>query len=85
MAGRAGRRPMRRRELLVDTQWLADHLEDRDIRIVDSDVATAYQRCHIPGAVLVPDNYQKDPDTHAIHILPPDKVRPDDGVYRHWR
>ena len=60
-------------ELLVDTQWLADHLEDGDIRIVDSDVAAAYQRCHIPGAVLVPDNYQKDPDTHAVRILPPDK------------
>lgn len=58
-------------ELLADTQWLADHLEDSDIRIVDADVAAAYQRCHIPGAVLVPDNYEKDPDTHAVHILPP--------------
>ena len=60
-------------EFLADTEWLAEHLDDGNIRIVDTDVAAAYQRGHIPGAVLVPDNYEKDPDTSAVHILPPQK------------
>ena len=60
-------------EFLADTEWLAGHLDDGNIRIVDTDVVAAYQRGHIPGAVLVPDNYEKDPDTNAVHILPPQK------------
>jgi thiosulfate/3-mercaptopyruvate sulfurtransferase len=37
---------------LVETEWLAEHLSDDDIRIieVDEDV-TAYEKGHIPGAV----------------------------------
>jgi len=58
---------------LADTDWLAEHLHDSDIRVVDTDVDAAYQRGHIPGAVLVSDNYQKDLDTGSVHILPPDK------------
>ena len=60
-------------EFLADTEWLAERLDDGNIRIVDTDVVAAYQRGHIPGAVLVPDNYEKDPDTNAVHILPPQK------------
>lgn len=60
-------------EFLADTEWLAKHLGDGNVRIVDTDVAAAYQRGHIPGAVLIPDNYEKDPDTSAVHILPPQK------------
>jgi thiosulfate/3-mercaptopyruvate sulfurtransferase len=39
-------------EALVETEWLAEHLDDPDIRVieVDEDV-TAYQKGHIPGAV----------------------------------
>lgn len=37
---------------LVDTDWLADHLTDTDIRIVECDEdVSAYERNHIPGAV----------------------------------
>ena len=60
-------------EFLADTAWLAEHLDDRDLRAVDTDVLAAYQRGHIPGAVLIPDNFQKDPDTDRTHILPPAK------------
>ena len=60
-------------DFLADTQWLEEHLGDSDIRIVDTDVDTAYQRAHIPGAILIPDNYEKDPATDRVHILPPDK------------
>ena len=60
-------------EFLAETEWLAERLHDGDIRVVDTDVDAAYQRGHIPGAILVPDNYQKDPDTGSVHILPRDK------------
>lgn len=41
-------------EYLVDTQWLADHLNDPSIRIVESDEdALLYAIGHIPGALQV--------------------------------
>ncbi len=40
---------------LVSAEWLLEHLDDPDVRIVevDYDPATAYEIGHIPGAVLV--------------------------------
>jgi thiosulfate/3-mercaptopyruvate sulfurtransferase len=39
-------------DALVDTGWLADHLEDPSIRIIDVDEDTsAYEKGHIPGAI----------------------------------
>lgn len=38
-------------ELLVETGWLADHLDDPKLRIVDADYPAAYGRAHVPGAV----------------------------------
>ena len=60
-------------EYIVDTAWLADHLNDRNIRVVDTDVAAGFARGHLPGAVLIPDNFEKDPDNNRTFILPPDK------------
>ncbi|MGH7612276.1 MAG: sulfurtransferase [Candidatus Dormibacteria bacterium] len=41
-------------EALVSTDWLADHLQDSGLRILDVDEDTdAYQRGHIPGAIGV--------------------------------
>ena len=60
-------------EFLVDAEWMVEHLYDDNVRIVDTDVDAAYQRGHIPGAVLVPDNYEKDASTNRVHILPPEK------------
>ncbi len=59
-------------EFLVDAAWLAAHLDDPNVVVVDGDVEAGYLRGHIPGAVLVPDNYEKDPATGRVHILPPD-------------
>ena len=59
-------------EFLVDAAWVAAHLDDPNVVVVDGDVAAGYQRGHIPGAVLVPDNYEKDPATGRVHILPPE-------------
>jgi thiosulfate/3-mercaptopyruvate sulfurtransferase len=41
-------------EVLVSTQWVADHLHDRTIRIVESNEDTLlYNQGHIPGAVQI--------------------------------
>src|SRR4051812_13588640 len=39
-------------DVLVETDWVADHLEDDDIRIVEVDENPAlYAEAHIPGAI----------------------------------
>jgi thiosulfate/3-mercaptopyruvate sulfurtransferase len=39
-------------EVLVDTNWVAEHGQDRGVRVVEVDVDTkAYDEGHIPGAV----------------------------------
>jgi thiosulfate/3-mercaptopyruvate sulfurtransferase len=39
-------------EVLVDTNWVAEHSQDRNVRVVEVDVDTkAYDEGHIPGAV----------------------------------
>lgn len=40
-----------RTELLVETQWLDQHLGDANLRLVDTRGADKYQQGHIPGAV----------------------------------
>ena len=42
-------------EVLVDTQWIEDHLNDEGLRIVevDYDPVANYELGHIPGSVLV--------------------------------
>src|SRR2546430_3082449 len=40
------------KDVLVDTQWVEDHLEDDSIRIVEVDENPAlYAEAHIPGAI----------------------------------
>src|SRR5436309_1592386 len=60
-----------RPELLAETDWLAEHLHDPSLRIVDCDEFPAYQRLHIEGAVgLRVHHYLKDP-ANDVHIMPP--------------
>jgi 3-mercaptopyruvate sulfurtransferase SseA len=42
-------------DVLVSTDWVAQHLQDPQVRIVevDYDPSSAYELGHIPGAVLV--------------------------------
>jgi len=54
-------------EVLVSTQWAADHLSDPKVRLVEVDVdTTAYDQGHIPGAVgwnwqsQLQDNVRRD-------------------------
>lgn len=60
-------------EFLVDAEWVVAHQNDPNVVVVDTDVEAAYLRGHIAGAVMVPDNYEKDPDSGRVHILPADK------------
>jgi thiosulfate/3-mercaptopyruvate sulfurtransferase len=40
-------------EQLVDADWIAAHLDDPDVRVVEVDVSgAAYEQGHIPGAIL---------------------------------
>ncbi|MBW4560454.1 MAG: sulfurtransferase [Mojavia pulchra JT2-VF2] len=40
-------------EVLVDTQWLSEHLNDPNVRIVEVDTSPhPYKEAHIPGAVF---------------------------------
>ncbi len=54
-------------EVLVSTQWAADHLNDPKVRLIEVDVdTTAYDQGHIPGAVgwnwqtQLQDNVRRD-------------------------
>src|SRR5882757_8774772 len=39
--------------VLVDADWVAAHLDDPDVRVVEVDVSSAaYDEGHIPGAIL---------------------------------
>jgi len=61
-----------RPEMLASTEWLAEHLDDPSVRIVDCDEFPAYQRLHIPGAVgLKTHHYLKDP-ANPDHLMPPE-------------
>jgi len=66
-------------EALVDTEWLAAHLDDPHIRIVDSSfklpgiAPTAredYDRGHIPGAVFFDIDEIAEPGTSLLHMIP---------------
>lgn len=62
-------------EYLVDAAWVEAHLEDGNVVIVDTDVDAAYNRGHIPEAVMVPDNFEKNPDTGRVNIMSPGQFK----------
>lgn len=60
-----------RPEMIVETDWLAEHLNDPDLRVVDCDLPEQYRRAHLPGAVNPPgDHYYKDPDDRRFIMQP---------------
>jgi thiosulfate/3-mercaptopyruvate sulfurtransferase len=69
-----------RPEALVSTEWLANHLDAPDVRIVDGshhipttgrNAATEYVSKHIPGAVFFDIDHISDKTTDLPHMLPP--------------
>jgi thiosulfate/3-mercaptopyruvate sulfurtransferase len=62
-----------RPEMLVTTEWLAAHLNDANICIVDCDNRDAYRRAHIPGAITVRGHHYLKEEEGALHIMGPEK------------
>src|SRR2546421_11606920 len=57
-------------EVLVDTQWVADHLNDPKVKIVEVDVdTTAYDTGHVKGAIGL--DWRKDLQARPIRDLLP--------------
>lgn len=60
-------------ELLAETDWLAEHVHDPHIRVIDCGAIDAYRRAHIPGAVGLPvHNFIKDAND-PTYVMPPDQ------------
>ena len=66
-------------EPLVSTSWLAEHLDDAAVRIVDAswylpdhnrDPKAEYLTAHIPGAIPLDIDAVSDPDSPYPHTLP---------------
>ena len=60
-------------EVLVDTQWVADHLNDPKVKIVEVDVdTTAYDSGHVRGAIGL--DWRRDLQARPIRdLLPKDE------------
>lgn len=63
---------------LVSPEWLAEHLDDPDLRIIDfrwyldgRDARALYQAAHIPGAVFVDLTDVSAPTGPGRHPIPP--------------
>jgi thiosulfate/3-mercaptopyruvate sulfurtransferase len=64
---------------LKSTQWLADHREDLEVRILDGsfhlpgsgrDAQAEFRRCHIPGAQFFDIDGIRDESSDLPHMLP---------------
>jgi thiosulfate/3-mercaptopyruvate sulfurtransferase len=62
-----------RPELLAETDWLAQHLNDPDLRIVDMRSEEAYRKGHLPGAVHLSWQALKDPE-NEVYVTPAEKL-----------
>lgn len=63
-----------RPEMIVETDWLAEHLNDPNVRIIDCDERPAYTRAHIPNAVSFRvHQYIKD-ETNSVYVAPPEQI-----------
>ena len=58
-------------EYLAAPDWLQTRLADPDLVVVDLDAEAGYQRGHIPGAVRLDNNYERNPETGWVDTLPP--------------
>ena len=61
-------------QYLVDAAWVQAHRDDPNVVLVDIDGEAGYQRGHIPTAVMLPSNYERDPV--CVHL-------PEPGDWRH--
>ena len=59
--------------IFVTTDWLAEHIDDPNVRVVDTNYPEEYEKEHIPGAVGVVDNYYKTSLEDRTHIQGPEQ------------
>ena len=59
-------------ELLVENAWLAQHREDKDLRILDLRDAKAYAAGHIPGAVHLDEAALRNPQDKETYLPTPE-------------
>jgi 3-mercaptopyruvate sulfurtransferase SseA len=63
-------------QVLVSTEWLAGHLADPNVRVVEVDVDTAaYDAGHVPGAVAW--SWKTDLSDSVRREIQPHLVRPE--------
>ena len=60
-------------DIFVTTEWLAEHISDPNVRVVDTDVPEEYERGHIPGSVNPIDHYYKTSLEDRTHIQGPEQ------------
>jgi thiosulfate/3-mercaptopyruvate sulfurtransferase len=61
-----------RPELLAEPDWLWEHRDDPNVRLIDCATLEAYRRAHIPGALGLPVHfYIKDPANETF-VMPPE-------------
>ena len=59
--------------IFVTTEWLAEHINDSNLRVVDTNYPPEYEKEHIPGAVGVKDNYYKTSLEDRTHVQGPEQ------------
>ncbi len=62
-----------RPEMLVETDWLAEHLQDANLCVVDCDNREAYRRAHIPGALMFRGHHYLKEKEGALHLMGPEQ------------
>ena len=60
-------------EYLADPAWLKAHRNDPNVVVVDLDAEPGYLRGHIPGALFLDNNYERNPETGWVDTMPPER------------
>ncbi len=60
-------------DIFVTTDWLAEHMSDPSVVVVDTDEPEVYAESHIPGSSNPPDNYYKASFDDRTHIQGPEQ------------
>ena len=64
-----------RPELLAEPDWLQEHADDPNVRVIDCATLDAYRRAHIPGAVGLPVHFYIKDKNDETYVMPPDQFK----------
>ena len=62
-----------RPEMLVETDWVATHLREPEIRLVDLRSAEAYAAGHIPGAISLDERWLRNAEDRLTYLPAPEE------------